>query len=118
MSSTKTERRLRQDQILTEGTILSRSYKIERILSGGGQGTAYLASVLPESEMTGMPPQVVIKEFILPANERGLKKATDTLVKEVAILRRISHPKIVRLYDLSLKICAAISRLNLSTVQL
>ncbi len=100
MSSTKTERRLRQDQILSEGTILSKSYKIERILSGGGQGTAYLASVLPESEMTGIPSQVVIKEFILPANERGLKKATDTLVKEVAILRRISHPKIVRLYDL------------------
>lgn len=100
MSSTKSERRLRQDQILADGTMLSSSYKIERILSGGGQGTAYLASVLPESEMTGMPSQVVIKEFILPANERGLKKATDTLVKEVAILRRISHPKIVRLYDL------------------
>jgi hypothetical protein len=100
MSLTKTERRLRQDQTLSDGTILSGSYRIERILSGGGQGTAYLASVLPESEMTGMPPQVVVKEFILPANERGLKKATDTLVKEVAILRRISHPKIVRLYDL------------------
>ncbi len=100
ISSTKTERRLRQDQTLADGTILSNSYKIERMLSGGGQGTAYLASVLPASEVAGMPPQVVIKEFILPANDRGLKKATDSLVKEVAILRRISHPRIVRLYDL------------------
>lgn len=100
ISSTKTERRLRQDQTLPDGTILSNSYKIERMLSGGGQGTAYLASVLPTSEVVGMPPQVVIKEFILPANDRGMKKATDNLVKEVAILRRISHPGIVRLYDL------------------
>lgn len=99
MSSTKAERRLRQDQILSEGTILSESYKIERVLSGGGQGTAYLASVLPNADVPEMPPQVVIKEFILPANDRGLQKATDKLFKEVAILRRISHPRIVYLYD-------------------
>lgn len=99
ISSARTERRLRQDQALSDGTILSKSYKIERVLSGGGQGTAYLASVLPHAEIPGMPPQVVIKEFILPANDRGLKKATDNLVKEVAILRRISHPRIVSLYD-------------------
>lgn len=99
MSLTKTERRLRQDQTLSPGIELSNSYKIERILSGGGQGTAYLAKVLPQSELPGMPPMVVIKEFILPANDRGLTKATNNLVKEVAILRRITHPKIVRLYD-------------------
>ncbi len=99
MSLTKTERRLRQDQTISEGTILSNSYQIERILSGGGQGTAYLASVLPNCDVPNMPPQVVIKEFILPSNDRGLKKATDNLIKEVAILRRISHPRIVHLYD-------------------
>lgn len=99
MSLAKVERRLRQDQTLPEGTVLSNSYKIERMLSGGGQGTAYYASVLPGAEVPAVPPNVVIKEFILPNNERGLKKATDALVKEVAILRRISHPRIVRLYD-------------------
>lgn len=99
MSLTKTERRLRQDQMLPPETVLSNSYKVERILSGGGQGTAYLASVLPGAEVPNMPSRVVIKEFILPSNDRGLKKATDGLVKEVAILRRINHPRIVRLYD-------------------
>jgi serine/threonine-protein kinase len=99
MNTSKVERRLRQDQALSEGTVLSDSYRVERILSGGGQGTAYLASVLPHAAVPNMPPQVVIKELILPANDRGLKKATDSLLKEVAILRRISHPLIVRLYD-------------------
>ncbi|MBZ0188952.1 MAG: serine/threonine protein kinase [Candidatus Obscuribacterales bacterium] len=99
LNSTKTERRLRQDQTLTQGSVLSNSYKIERMLSGGGQGTAYLASVLPESELPDMPPQIVIKEFILPANDRGLQKATDGLIKEVSILRRIDHPRIIRLFD-------------------
>lgn len=99
MSSVRSEGRLRQDQILEKGTVLSKSYKIDRVLSGGGQGTAYLAKVLPGAEVPDVPPHVVIKEFILPANDRGLKKATDALVKEVAILRRIRHPKIVRLYD-------------------
>ena len=99
MSSTRGERRIRHDQTLTEGTILSDSYQVERVLSGGGQGTAYLASVLPQTGLAQMPPQVVLKELILPDGERGLKRATDGLVKEVAILRRISHPKIIRLYD-------------------
>lgn len=99
MSSGKAERRLKNDQFLPEGTILSESYQIQQILSGGGQGTAYLASVLPQAALPGMPPQVVIKEFILPDNDRGLQKTTNNLNKEVAILRRINHPQIVRLYD-------------------
>lgn len=99
MNSTKVERRIRQDQTIPEGTVLNECYKIERILSGGGQGTAYLASVIPLYGLLEMPPQVVVKEFILPANDRGLRKATDDLSKEVAILKRISHPLIVSLYD-------------------
>jgi len=99
MTLAKSGKRLRQDQILPAGTVLSETYVIERVLSGGGQGTAYLAKVLPQSAIPDMPPNVVIKEFILPDNERGLKKATDALVKEVAILRRTNHSLIVRLYD-------------------
>lgn len=99
LSTAKSESRRTQDQLLPEGTILSDSYEIERILSGGGQGTAYLASVLPHADFAGLPPQVVLKEFILPANERGMQKAKDSLAKEVTILRRINHPRIIRLYD-------------------
>lgn len=103
ISNTKTERRLRADQTLAPGTVLSESYVIDRVLSGGGQGTAYLASVLATAAVLDIPRQIVIKEFILPANERGLKKATESLVKEVGILRRINHPQIVRLYDFFLE---------------
>ncbi|HEY9715893.1 MAG TPA: hypothetical protein V6C69_00385, partial [Trichormus sp.] len=79
LNLTTTDKRLRQDQMLPAGTVISERYKIERILSGGGQGTAYLASVLPQPEVLGLPPQVVIKEFILPANNRGMQKAKDSL---------------------------------------
>lgn len=99
LSSSKPQKRLSQVQLLSEGTVLSNSYRIERILSGGGQGTAYLASVLPQSELADLPPQVVIKEFVLPANDRGLQKAKDALMKEAEILRRIDHPQIIRLFD-------------------
>lgn len=99
MNSSKSARRLRQDHAIPEGTILSNSYKVEKILSGGGQGTAYLASVLPHAEVTDMPTRVVIKELILPSTDRGLKKATDGLIKEVSILRRIASDQIVSLYD-------------------
>lgn len=99
MSSAKSGKRIRANQTLEPGTILSDSYKIERVLSGGGQGTAYVASVLATAEVPNLPPQIVIKEFILPSNERGLKKATESLVKEVAILRRIHSPLIIQLFD-------------------
>lgn len=103
ISNTKTERRLRADQLLAPGTVLSESYVIDRVLSGGGQGTAYLATVLATAAVPDIPERIVIKEFILPANERGLKKATESLVKEVGIMRRIFHPKIIRLYDFFLE---------------
>lgn len=99
MSSGKVERRLKKEQTLSEGTILSDSYQILRTLSGGGQGTAYLASVLAHAALPGMPAQVVIKEVILPDNDRGLQKTSNNLNKEVSILRRINHPQIVHLYD-------------------
>ena len=39
INSHKIEKRQRKDQVLTEGTVLSDSYEVKRILSGGGQGT-------------------------------------------------------------------------------
>ncbi|MBI5175782.1 MAG: serine/threonine-protein kinase [Candidatus Obscuribacter sp.] len=99
MSSEKCGARRRQDQKISVGTVLNECYQVEKVLSGGGQGTAYLSRVLPVPDLPSMPEQVVIKELVLPANAHGLKKATDSLVKEVAILRRVDHPSIIRLYD-------------------
>ncbi|MDZ4835273.1 MAG: serine/threonine-protein kinase [Candidatus Melainabacteria bacterium] len=99
LSSAKSESRHRKGEVIENGAVLFESYKVEKLLSGGGQGTAYLASVLPHADFADMPPQVVIKEFILPQNERGMQKARESLNKEVTILRRIDHPRIIRLYD-------------------
>lgn len=99
MSTAGMQQRLRGEQSLQPGTCLSDTYKIERVLSGGGQGTAYLASVLPDVLRDDLPPDVVIKEYILPSNDRGMKKAKDGLTKEAAIMNRINHPQIVKLYD-------------------
>ncbi len=103
LSTTSLEKRLRQDQLLTTGTILNEIYTVKVILSGGGQGTAYLAETTASPHLPGLPPLVVVKEFILPDNERGRKKATDDLLKEVALLRRINSPLIVHLYDFFLE---------------
>lgn len=99
LNADKSDRRTKRDQLLPVGTVLNERYKIERVLSGGGQGTAYLAEVLSLPDLPLLPPQVVVKEFILPENVVGMKKAADGLLKEVAILRRVEHPSVVRLYD-------------------
>ncbi|MBK7838572.1 MAG: serine/threonine protein kinase [Candidatus Obscuribacter sp.] len=99
LTGAKSEKRLRQNQVLSQGTLLNDTYTIQRVLSGGGQGTAYLADTRSPDATIELPPQVVIKELILPDNDRGLKHATDALIKEVAILRRINCPNIVQLYD-------------------
>ncbi len=64
-------------------------------LGVGGQGTAYLARCTDNSA------QVVLKEFILPVyvdlNVR--RQALERMQKEAAMLRRLDHPRIVRLLD-------------------
>jgi serine/threonine protein kinase len=46
-----------------------------------------------------VPPEVVLKEFILPENDRASRKVKDSLLREAALLRRINHPLITRFYD-------------------
>ena len=58
----------------------------------------YLAST-EAVELIQLPPKVVLKEFILPENNRGFQKVKETLLREAALLRRIDHPLITRIFD-------------------
>jgi tRNA A-37 threonylcarbamoyl transferase component Bud32 len=92
------DRRLQIEQTHVTGTVLNGEYKIVRSLSSGGQGTAYLATT-EATELIEVPPEVVLKEFILPENDRASRKVKDSLLREAALLRRINHPLITRFYD-------------------
>jgi hypothetical protein len=96
--SSKHDKRLQLGQTREKGSLLNGEYKIIRTLSSGGQGTAYLAST-EAVEVIQLPPTVVLKEFILPENNRGFQKVKETLLREAALLRRIDHPLITRFFD-------------------
>ena len=92
------DKRLRLEQTHEEGALLNGEYRIVRTLSSGGQGTAYLATTMA-AELINLPPEVVLKEFILPENDRGSRKVKDSLLREASLLRRIDHPFITRFFD-------------------
>lgn len=94
----KLDKRRRLEQTHEQDTILNGEYRVVRTLSSGGQGTAYLAST-ENAELSGLPSHVVLKEFILPENDRGFRKVKEGLLREAALLRRIDHPLIIRFYD-------------------
>ena len=96
--SSQRDKRLQIDQTHEPGSVLNGEYEIIRTLSSGGQGTAYLASTAAV-ELIKLPPEVVLKEFILPENDRGFRKVKDSLLREAALLRRIDHPLITRFFD-------------------
>jgi hypothetical protein len=74
----------------------------------GGQGTAYAAAVLHDvsdgdnQETDGLPDEVVLKEYILPMHhfktQSILTESAEKLNRAAAILERIEHPQIVRMY--------------------
>lgn len=69
---------------------------MHNVLSGGGQGTTYIASdrTTHESEL------VVVKEYILPNRASTLRAiCVSKLEKEVELLRRIDYPLIVKVID-------------------
>lgn len=70
-------------------------YIIKNQIGAGGQGTAYLA------ESTGMTPEIVLKEYVLPDhnNVHDRRRALKRLEDEVQILSRLKHPQIVSLHD-------------------
>ena len=80
-------------------TLHNGRYQIVETIGGGGQGTAYLARILQADGSAGE--QVVLKEYVLPIHRGQLtaEKTAAKLKSEVAILRRLDHPQIVKLID-------------------
>ena len=102
---------------LEVGTTLQEGlYQVDRILGGGGQGMAYVATfnaaayteaLAESSNSLGLNPklndkeQVVLKEYILPVyrgNDIESKKYT-RLSSEAKILSGLNHEQVVKLYD-------------------
>lgn len=82
-------------QPLTAGMMLQNGrFKIESQLGSGGQGNAYVASCAEHGT-------VVLKEFILPlyVDVEVRKQAITRFQAESAILSKLSHDGIIRLYD-------------------
>ena len=81
------------------------SYEIIESLSGGGQGTAYLARVnrnlIEQDNIPGGIEQVVLKEYVLPVyrGNKLEKQKYNQLSAEAQILSGLDHEKIVKLYD-------------------
>lgn len=93
--------RLRDDSLTSTSLVGNGRYRIIKQLGAGGQGTAYLADAV-NSSAGGAPLQVVLKEFVLPA-EASLqvsKRAFDRIEREASLLKQLSHPQIVQLLDL------------------
>lgn len=102
---------------LTPGTILkNNSYEIVEKLGMGGQATVYLASTLSgrtpdqatdalgsatDALRSATKNEVAIKECILPIfpDMAARRKSVQSFENEAQILRRLEHPKIVRLVD-------------------
>ncbi len=92
-------------------------YEIVGTVGGGGQGTAYLASVrtpgtkVNESSINHiveidpanllLDDQVVLKEYVLPVHRGQLtaERTAEKLRAEAAILQKLDHPQIVKLKD-------------------
>jgi tetratricopeptide (TPR) repeat protein len=74
------------------GQRLAGRYDILGRLGRGGMGQVYKAHDLELDEM------VAIKTLIRPSDDGGPEEAR--LLREVQICRRISHPNVVRVYDL------------------
>lgn len=92
--------RLEPGAILQDG-----SYEIVESLSGGGQGTAYLAKVdRDRGNLDNIPDgidQVVLKEYVMPVyrGNKLEKRKYNELSEEAKMLSGLDHERIVKLYD-------------------
>lgn len=105
-SFSHTSGRGRSTTELEAGTKLQEGrYQIINAIGQGGQGTAYLAAAstaTASSAAKNIPPEVVLKEYILPMHhfktQSILTENAEKLNKEAVILEKIDHEQIVRLY--------------------
>ncbi len=84
---------------LAAGSIINNTYRLLVELGGGGMGTVYKAEHLPEKEAGHRDHVRAIK--ILGADFRNQPDAWKQLVTEGAVARRIRHPNIIAIYELS-----------------
>lgn len=79
---------------LLPGRILNAGIIIEKALSYGGSAAIYLAR-----RQNGKP--VVLKEFVVPESldNQAREKALAMFKKEAALLSKLNHPEIARIYD-------------------
>src|SRR6266852_7794574 len=76
---------------LSPGTVLGARYRIVSLVGGGGMGEVYRADDLKLG-------QTVALKFLL---RRGSADAERRLMDEVRLGRQVSHPNVIRLYDIS-----------------
>lgn len=76
-------------------------YKVTAVIGGGGQGTAYLSTVLKPPTQEHFPQNVVLKEYILPLHvtRDARKGSVERLQNEAKLLRALDHRQVVRLLD-------------------
>ena len=79
-------------QKLEPGTLLNERYRVRRIIGGGGFGTVYLVEDTVVRE--DMVLKVLSPQLSLDAN------MIRRFVQELRLTRRISHPNVIRIYDL------------------
>ena len=80
------------DDVLVRGSVLAGRYEVLSLIGRGGMGRVYKAHDRELDEV------VAIKTVLRPAE--GGKGDEARLFREVQICRRISHPNVVRFYDL------------------
>jgi tRNA A-37 threonylcarbamoyl transferase component Bud32 len=76
-------------------SLLDGRYVIKSKLASGGQGTVYVAIDHTTNQ------EVVLKEYLLPmfVDEAARNRALVVFQSEVTMLKKVSHPKIVKLID-------------------
>lgn len=100
--------RVRRNQLVPGDKLCDGGYEVIGLLGAGGQGSAYLAGVLKKERFSktedgsaGMPPEVVLKEYILPMHrgERTMASPAGILAREGRLLQSLNHEGVVKLFD-------------------
>jgi tRNA A-37 threonylcarbamoyl transferase component Bud32 len=95
-------RRVREERLLPGETISDGRYELVSELAVGGQSIVYEACELTQKyDSTKRGKSVVLKEFVLPAHA-GMsirKRVLEHIQKEANLLKKLSHPNIVKLHD-------------------